>query len=204
MGLLLTPRAAAHWRAHCPFSHFLSLHRLLVLPPAVYRLLTSAIVHVGLLHLVFNMMVSWAWAAVLRTPALGAILSQCPPRARASMQGRARSAAGPGGTWSRGRTQVGEEQGNVGASTPHLCCRCLPKAFLPIATSLERQLGSVQFLWLIGLLCVLGDTLYIGISYLGAWVPIRCAPSPAACWLIWPSYIIGGVFRRLPLLACGS
>ncbi len=46
-------------------------------------------------------------------------------------------------------------------------------AFLPIGTSLERSMGSVQFAWLIALLCVLGDTLYVTIAYLGAYVPIR-------------------------------
>lgn len=68
----------------------------------MYRVLTSALFHVGLLHLVFNMM-----------------------------------------------------------------------AFVPIGASLERQLGSVAFLWLLCLLCALGDALYLSVAYLGAYVPIE-------------------------------
>lgn len=68
----------------------------------MYRFLTSAIFHVGILHLVFNMM-----------------------------------------------------------------------AFVPIGASLERHLGSVQFLWLIILLCLLGDVAYISIAFLGRFMPIR-------------------------------
>lgn len=46
-------------------------------------------------------------------------------------------------------------------------------AFVPIGASLERHLGSVQFLWLIILLCLLGDVAYISIAFLGRFMPIR-------------------------------
>lgn len=41
-------------------------------------------------------------------------------------------------------------------------------AFVPIATSLERQLGSLQMLHLLLTLILLGDLFYISASYLAA------------------------------------
>jgi hypothetical protein len=48
-----------------------------------------------------------------------------------------------------------------------------PQAFLGIGASLERHLGSVQFAWLIGVLIVVGDVIYVAAAYLGAFVPVR-------------------------------
>jgi membrane associated rhomboid family serine protease len=47
-------------------------------------------------------------------------------------------------------------------------------AFVPVATSLERQLGSLQTLHLLLMLILLGDIFYIIVSYLSAFV---CAPT---------------------------
>jgi rhomboid domain-containing protein 1 len=41
-------------------------------------------------------------------------------------------------------------------------------AFFPMGTSLERSLGSFNLLYLIGVLILLGDTLYIAVSYLAS------------------------------------
>jgi len=41
-------------------------------------------------------------------------------------------------------------------------------AFFPMGTSLERSLGSFNLLWLIGILIIFGDALYIGVSYLAS------------------------------------
>ena len=54
-----------------------------------------------------------------------------------------------------------------------LLCPCMQMAFIPIGSSLERSLGSVQLLWLMGVLCVLGDMAYIAIAYLGTFSSIE-------------------------------
>jgi membrane associated rhomboid family serine protease len=41
-------------------------------------------------------------------------------------------------------------------------------AFFPMGTSLERSLGSFNLLWLIGILIIFGDALYIAVSYLAS------------------------------------
>ena len=46
-------------------------------------------------------------------------------------------------------------------------------AFVPVATSLEHQLGSVQTLHLLLMLILVGDIFYISASYLASFV---CAP----------------------------
>jgi membrane associated rhomboid family serine protease len=38
-------------------------------------------------------------------------------------------------------------------------------AFVPIGSSLERHYGSMRFAWLILLLILFGDTVYIVLSY---------------------------------------
>lgn len=53
-------------------------------------------------------------------------------------------------------------------------------AFLPIGAGLERALGSFQIAWLILLLAVAGDSLYIAVAYLASmigfpWMTTNCA-----------------------------
>ncbi|BDA43959.1 probable rhomboid-related protein 4 at N-terminal half [Coccomyxa sp. Obi] len=54
-------------------------------------------------------------------------------------------------------------------------------AFVPIATSLERQLGSLQMLHLLLILVLLGDVFYIAASYLAALLLVDAHKYLASC-----------------------
>jgi rhomboid domain-containing protein 1 len=56
-------------------------------------------------------------------------------------------------------------------------------AFVPIASSLERQLGTLQLLHLLLLLIIFGDIVYLSASYLAALVCVLILSENLLLWV---------------------
>ena len=138
--------------------------------PAVYRFLTAALSHGSLLHYAFNMMAlvpTGAWRVQLsslpaRQPAHPPIRRGFPLAQPHPCISRRRLPATSPALQAPGRVQPAPPFDYSDGS--HALC--------PAGTALERALGSLQFLWIMLLLCVLGDSLYVSIALLSSFLPV--------------------------------
>ena len=138
-------RTVSACRAACPSWPTRQVHG------QVYRVLTAALMHGGLLHLTLNMM------ALVQ---IGSSLGEPP--------GWASSASA---TAVRLRMRLGECGGLRRPCSPKPSLAYRP-GLLPARPPAERRLGSLPLLWAMLLVLVLGDGLYVGLAYLWALLPL--------------------------------